>query len=595
MRVTQTITPKRITQMGADRVILDFGQNLVGWVQVRLTAAAGTTIRLRYAEMLQDNGDLYLQALRSAEATDTFILRGADSEVLAPHFTFHGFRYCEVVGYTGPCYLDTYTACVIESDTRPTGTFTSSHPLVNQLYQNVIWGQRGNFLSIPTDCPQRDERLGWLGDAQIFARTATFNRDVAAFFTRWLDTVADAQFANGAFPDVAPRAVVQDEGAPAWGDAGVILPWTLYRVYGDTRIIARHWDALTRWMAYIAEANPHYLRDARLNHNYGDWLAVDGDAAEHTMATLTPKPLLATAYYAYDARLMAAMARVLGRTAEAAHYDDLFAQIKAAFHRAYVGEDGRLLGGTQTAYVLALAMDLVPAALRPTLARHLVADIDRRDGHLATGFVGVSYLLPVLTELGYHDVAYRLLLSDTYPSWGYSIRQGATTIWERWDGWTKERGFQDPEMNSFNHYSLGSVAEWLYRMVAGIDLGGDAPGYRHLRIAPHPHEGLTQVAATYHSISGPIAVAWETTAATLTLGVTIPANTTADIVLPVTAAAHITESGTPLSHFPATWATRSDGRSITVTVGSGTYQFVAQHQDAPVISSAHASSDAAQS
>ncbi len=577
VRVTQTLTPKRIIHMGAARVILDFGQNLVGWVQLRVAGPAGTTIRLRYAEMLQESGELYLQALRSAEATDTFILRGDDQEVLAPHFTFHGFRYCEVLGYTGAIHLDTYTACVIESDTRPTGTFTSAHPLVNQLYQNVVWGQRGNFLSIPTDCPQRDERMGWLGDAQIFARTATFNRDVAAFLTRWLDTVADAQFANGAFPDVAPRVAAEDEGAPAWGDAGVILPWTLYQVYGDTRIIARHWEAMTRWMAYIAEANPHYVRDARLNNNYGDWLAVDGDAANHIVASLTPKPLLATAYYAYDARLMAQMARVLGHTADAIQYEDLCAKIKAAFQRTYVGDDGRLTGGTQTAYVLALALDLVPAALRPTLAGHLVADIAQRNGHLATGFVGVRDLLPVLTAMGYQDVAYQILLNETYPSWGYSIRQGATTIWERWDGWTRDRGFQDPEMNSFNHYSFGSVAEWLFRMVAGIDLGNGTPGYRHLRVAPHPHESITQVTATYHSISGVIAVAWETTESGFTLQITVPTNTTAEVVVPLSATQIVTEGGQPLDAVPTIQVVERTDATLRCLITSGTYHFAVRH------------------
>ena len=417
-------------------------------------------------------------------------MKGEGEEVYEPRFTFHGFRYVEVTGYPGEPPPGAITGRVVHSATPPSGSFECSSSLVNKLQENIVWGQRGNFLSVPTDCPQRDERLGWMGDAQVFVRTASFNMDVAAFFEKWMVDVEDAQSPEGAFPDVAPllrgsELIDLRWGAPAWGDAGVIVPWTIYRTYGDTRIVERHYDAMARWMEYLHEANPDLIRKNRMGNNYGDWLSPKGDH--------TPKPLLATAYWAYDAKLMAEMAEATGRNEDARKYRDLNERIKAAFQEAYVSPDGRIEGDTQTCYLLALHMDLLPEDLRSAAAEHLVRTIEREDWHLSTGFVGVGYLCPVLTEAGYTDVAYRLLENETYPSWGYTIKNGATTIWERWDGWTEENGFQSPNMNSFNHYSLGSVGEWLYRYVAGIDFG--APGYGRIvirpasRRQPDPREG----------------------------------------------------------------------------------------------------------
>ncbi len=328
---------------------------------------------------------------------------------------------------------------------------------MNQLWRNIRWGQRGNFLSVPTDCPQRDERLGWLADAQVFLPTATLNMDVAAFITKWGDDLLDAQSPEGAYPDVAPRVAVERDGAAAWADAGVIVPWLMWRRYGDRRFVERHWDAMERYMAHLLRHNPDLLWTARRGNDYGDWLSVGAH---------TPRDVLATAYWAYDAKLMAELATVLGR--DASHYERLRTGIVAAFNRAYVGDDAYIEGDTQTVYLLALHMDLLPEELRPRAAERLVENIARHDGHLTTGFVGVGLLCPVLSEAGYADVAHQLLLKESFPSWGYSIRHGATTIWERWDGWTEDAGFQTPMMNSFNHYSLGSVGQWLYEYVAGI-------------------------------------------------------------------------------------------------------------------------------
>ena len=570
IRVMQEIAAKTVTNPSPGTYVFDLGQNMVGWVRLRVRGEAGTRVTLRHAEVLNPDGTIYTRNLRSVQATDAYILKGADWEVFQPRFTFHGFRYVEVTGYPGEPALEAITGCVVHSDTPFSGTFECSSPLINQLQSNIVWGQRGNFVSIPTDCPQRDERLGWMGDAQIFVRTACFNADVAAFFTKWLTDVADAQSLQGAFPDIAPLLYRSfgflGEGAPAWGDAGVIVPWTIYRVYGDTRIIAQQYTAMTRWMDYIHSANPNLLRQQRLNNNYGDWLSPSGDH--------TPKDLLATAYWAYDAKLMAEMTDALGHQDDARKYKNLFQGIKEAFMKAYVAPDGRINGDTQTCYVLALYMDLLPDELRAAAAKHLVAAIEKKDWHLSTGFVGVGYLCPALTEAGYTDVAYRLLNNDTFPSWGYTIRHGATTIWERWDGWTEERGFQSSEMNSFNHYSLGSVGDWLYRYVAGIDLDYGATGYERFVIHPRPGGGLTWARGEYASIRGKILSEWKVEDHKILLKVIVPPNTTATVYVPATRKSELVESGKPVEQAEGIKFLRMGEGEVVLAVESGEYEFV---------------------
>ncbi len=523
IRITEELTPRTVTPVTPGTYIFDMGQNMVGWVRLKVQGQAGTIVRLRFAEMLNPDGTVYLTNLRSAKATDTYILSGEGVETWEPNFTFHGFRYVEVTGYPGTPKLDAITGCVLHSDIPRTGTFECDNPLVNQLVQNIDWGQRGNFLSIPTDCPQRDERLGWMGDAQIFVRTAAGSRDVAAFFTKWMDDVVDAQSSEGGFSDVAPRLIDMSDGAPAWADAGIIVPWTIYQVYGDKRILETHYDAMAHWIEYLDSANPNHLWLNRRNNDFGDWLSIAAD---------TDKDLLATAYFAYDASLMARIASLLGREADAAKYQSLFEAIKTAFNEAYVSEDIVLKGDTQTAYVLALRFGLLPEDKRAPAAKRLVDDIAAKGGHLSTGFVGVGYLCPVLTENGYNEVAYRLLLNETFPSWGYSIKHGATTIWERWNGWTAHEGFGDPGMNSFNHYSLGSVGEWLQRYVAGIDVDPDRPGYAHVLLQPHPSPLLPSVRASFESLHGRIASEWRLDGDSFHWSVTVPANVTATATLP---------------------------------------------------------------
>ncbi|HXG68532.1 MAG TPA: family 78 glycoside hydrolase catalytic domain, partial [Blastocatellia bacterium] len=388
VRRTQELRPKKISEPAPGRFIFDLGQNIVGWARLKVKGKAGDTVRLRYAEMLNPDGTLYTLNLRSAQSADRYTLKGGGEEIFEPRFTFHGFRYVEVTGYPGKPPLDAITGVVVHSDIPPTGSFQCSNPMVNQLQSNIDWGQRGNFLSIPTDCPQRDERLGWMGDAQIFARTACFNRDVAGFFTKWMVDVEDAQSAEGGFPDVAPRLVDMRDGAPGWGDAGVIVPWTVYQCYGDTGIIARHYEAMAKWINYIDSANPDHIWRNRVNNNFGDWVAVNSQ---------TPKPVLSTAFFAYSTRLMAQMARAIGKMEDAKKYEELFQAIKAAFNKEFVRPDGRITGNTQTCYALALRFDLLPEDKRAAAARYLVEDIEKNGGHLTTGFLGVAHLLPALT------------------------------------------------------------------------------------------------------------------------------------------------------------------------------------------------------
>ena len=566
IRVTEELEAKTVTKPEDGVYVFDMGKNMVGWVRLKVEGEAGRKVTLRYAEALNPDGTIYTTNLRSARAIDRYVLKGEGEEVYEPRFTFHGFRYVEVTGYPGEPQPEAVTGRVVHSATPPTGSFECSNSMVNELQENILWGQRGNFLSVPTDCPQRDERLGWMGDAQVFVRTASFNMDVAAFFEKWMVDVEDAQSPEGAFPDVAPLLTGSGLidlrwGAPAWGDAGVIVPWTIYRTYDDTRIVERHYGAMTRWMEYLHEANPDLIRKNRMGNNYGDWLSPKGDH--------TPKHLLATAYWAHDAKLMAEMAEATGRYEDAKEYGSLNERIKGAFNEAYVSPDGRIEGDTQTCYLLALHMDLLPEDLRPAAAEHLIRTIEREDWHLSTGFVGVGYLCPVLTETGNAEVAYRLLLNETYPSWGYTIKNGATTIWERWDGWTEENGFQSPNMNSFNHYSLGSVGEWLYRYVAGIDLG--SPGYGRIVIRPRPGGGLTHARGEYHSVRGRISSSWKIEDGLFSLEVLIPPNTTATVHVP--SKDGVSEGGRPLGEAGDVELLRAEEGETVLSVGSGRYEF----------------------
>lgn len=556
---TSVVRPVKIAEPKPGAYVFDLGQNFAGFARLKARGPAGTKVVLRFAEVLNPDGTLYTTNLRGARAIDTYVLKGNGEEVWQPRFTFHGFRYVEVTGYPGKPTEDAITGIAINSNIPLVGTFECSSPMVNQLYKNIVWTQRANFISVPTDCPQRDERLGWTGDAQTFVRAATYNADVASFFTKWLVDLDDAQKPDGYVPDVAPGILNPIGSVAAWADASTICPWTIYQVYNDKRILEKHYGLMARWVEYCRKNSTDLLRPAA---GYGDWLSIKAD---------TPLDVIATAYFAYSTHLTAEAARALGKLDDAKKYDDLFEQIKAAFNKAYVAADGRIKGNTQTCYVMALWFDLLPNDRQAAAARYLVEDIQSRDNHLSTGFVGTSVLMPTLSATGNTPTAYKLFLNDTFPSWGFSIKHGATSIWERWDGWTPEKGFQDPGMNSFAHYSFGAVARWMFQTVAGIDMA--APGFQRLMIHPQPAEGLTWAKASYGSIHGLIATEWKTEKGKLTLVVTIPANTTATVFLPTANSAGVTEGGRPATEAEGVKFLRVEGSESLFGLGSGEYRF----------------------
>jgi alpha-L-rhamnosidase len=565
--------------------IFDLGQNMVGRVRLRGSAPAGATAVLRFAEVLNPDGSLYTANLRSARATDYYTFKGAGEETWEPQFTFHGFRYVELSGYPGQVTSDTITGVVLHSEMAPTGEFNCSDPLVNQLQHNITWGQKGNFVDVPTDCPQRDERLGWTGDIQAFVRTAAFNLDVAGFMTRWLRDLGDAQSARGAVPPVVPGVLAfLDDGGPGWADAAVICPWTIYLCYGDRRILADNYAVMAKFMDYAVETSPGYIRcapDYPGWQGFGDWLSINAN---------TPRDLIGTAFLAYDASLMAQIAAVLGKKRQAAGYRRLFAEVKAAFAGRYLKGSGAgapvaaaqaaaaqsqaaaadaisrgflkevdygpvtsqvfdtaVFTPTQTAYVLALHFDLLPEGLRPLAVAELVADIQRRDLHLSTGFIGAPYLPHVLSGSGQLEVAYALLHQRTWPSWLYPVTKGATTIWERWDGWTEEHGFQDPGMNSFNHYAYGSIGAWLYSAVAGLEIDPAQPGYKHAILRPLPGGGLTHAEGRLKTLYGELASSWTLDGGRFEWRVLVPPNTHATLHVPAPAGSQVTLDNAPVS------------------------------------------------
>ena len=555
VRIVQTIAPVSVAPVNG-AYIFDMGQNMVGWARLKASGQAGTRIRMRFAERINSDGSIYTENLRNADATDTYVLRGGAEESFAPSFTFHGFRYIEVTGFPGtPTTANIIGEVASSVSGNPTARVATASDLVNHMWSIGIWGQRGNFVSIPTDCPQRDERLGWMGDAGVFWRTGSYNFDVDAFSHKFMHDVTDGQTDAGDFTNVSPDSLrpYGSEGAPGWADAGVIIPWTTWMQYGDRSIVERNWDAMQKFMEFIAKANPDFIRKNGVGPNYADWLAPDDR---------TDKDLLATAYWALVAQMMEEMAHAIGKEDDVKRYADLIGKIRSAFQKEYVKDNGEVGTGTQTSYVVALYTKMAPESLEPALVNNLVKDIESRKWHLSTGFLGTPFLLSTLADHGRADVAYRLLLNDTYPSWGYMLSKGATTWWERWNGDTG-----DPAMNSYNHYAFGSVVAWVYRYVAGIDTANNSPGFHHIVVHPHFDASMPHASGEYDSVYGKIAADWTSDPGkSLSLKVTIPPNTSATIYLPAIPNAQILEGGTPVP-------TRQENGVNTVEVGSGSYVF----------------------
>jgi alpha-L-rhamnosidase len=576
VRKIQEIKPIKIFRTPKGSLVVDMGQNMVGWVRLKVKGEKGTVVKLRHAEILDKFGEFYTENLRVAKCQLTYTLAGTGDEIYEPRFTFMGFRYVEVSGFPGNLTADNITGIVVHSDMARTGSFESSSTLLNQLQHNIQWGQKGNFVDVPTDCPQRDERLGWTGDAQAFCRTAAFNMDVSSFFTKWLKDVAADQKQGGEVPDVIPD-ILNKQGATSaqpsagWGDVAVIAPWTMYVVYGDKQILENQYPSMKAWVEYIRKMAGDGLV-WKGGSKYGDWLFYHPPINNHPEPDGYTEPdFIATAFYAYSSKLLSLAAKDLGKTDDEKTYTDLFDKIKNVFVNEYVTPAGRVGTESQTSYVLALMFDLLPDQLRQNSAQFLVNDIKSRRNHLSTGFLGTPFICHVLTRFGFTDVAYDLLLQESYPSWLYPVKMGATTIWERWDGQKTDSTFQDPGMNSFNHYAYGAIGDWMYRITAGIETMG--PGYKHIVIQPHPSKRLSYAKASFESSYGTIMSGWERKDGKILLNIKIPANTSATIILPSNSVSKISETGRAISGNSDFKNLKSVDNRISLDAGSGDYVF----------------------
>jgi alpha-L-rhamnosidase len=565
-RVIEELAAISLREPHPGRWTFDLGQNMVGWVRIRLRGVAGQRITIRHSEMLNADGSIYTAALRSCPATDYYICKGTGEELFEPLFTFHGFRYVEVSGLDEAPLVDDVTGIVVHTPMRRTGRFESSHALLNKLYSNIIWGQKGNFVEVPTDCPQRDERMGWTGDTQFFAPTALYNFDGANFYTRWVENCEDAQFPDGSMPNVVPR-IWGGSGVTAWGDAALICTYLVYRAYGDTRIIGQRFAAMERYMQWLeTKVDAEGITQVG---GYGDWLHAGSSA---------PKPMMDTAYHAYLAGIMSEMAAAIGLAQEAMRYAERQAATRDSFVRHFFDADGSLREAGQTGYALAFTMDLVPGDLSGKAAGQFVESIRNHDWHLGTGFIGTPRLLPGLGKAVRDDVANRLLLTDTYPSWLFPVKNGATTMWERWDGWTPDKGFGLVNMNSFNHYAFGAVGEYLYSGIGGIRAA--SPGYRTVVVRPavplsgwEGQPGVTWANTSFEAPSGLIVSNWKLDQGRVFMEVEVPPNTTAEVHVPASDPGNVMESGKAAGMAEGVCFLRMDHGKAVFNVGSGRYTF----------------------
>lgn len=569
-RIEELPTQEVITTPKGE-IVADLGQNMVGWVKLKVKGRPGDVITLYHAEVLDKEGNFYTANLRSAQQKVQYILNDSEEHVFEPHFSFQGFRYVMIEGLRGPLTKEHITGVVIHSDMEKTGNFECSNDMINQLQSNIQWGQKGNFLDVPTDCPQRDERMGWTGDAQAFASTACFNFNTAAFYTKWLQDLQADQLENGSVPHVIPD-VLGGNGSTGWADAATIVPWAMYLKYADTRILERQYESMKAWVGYLEEMSEgNFL--VQKGFHFGDWLFFIHPTEWNAKPGHTDIDFLATAFFAYSTQLTLETARILGKTADIDRYEKLHQRIKTAFQNEFMTPSGRLSPHSQTAYTLALAFDLLPEDQRQNAVDYLVQDITNRDFHLSTGFLGTPHLCHVLSEHGELEVAYKLLFQDTYPSWLYPVTRGATTIWERWDGIKPDSTFQTTRMNSFNHYAYGAIGDWMYRVVAGIEVDPDNPGYKHTIIQPHPTKDLDYARASHESSYGEIVSAWKWDGNKIDLQVSIPANTTAMVRLPGATISNVMEGGGKLNDSQGVSSARQDGSDVIFELGSGSYTF----------------------
>lgn len=528
-RIEELAVKKEINTPKNEKVF-DFGQNLTGRVRFNLKGKKGDTITILHAELLDKAGNFYTDNLRGAKQQIQYIFKDDKPIVFEPEFTYQGFRYIKIQDFNGEVHATNFTAIVIHSDMESTGEFVCSDSLINQLHSNIRWGMRGNFLEVPTDCPQRNERLGWTGDVQVFSSTANFLFITSSFYRKWLEDLKADQLSNGSVAHVVP-AVFKEYGSTGWGDVATVLPYNVYLSFGDKLILEQQYNSMKAWVDYLKkQAGSNLILTS--NSKYGDWLFFIHPTDWNAKPGFTDKDLIATAYMAHSAQLVAQAAEVIGKKEDAQHYQRLFLDIKAAFQKEYMTLTGRLSSNSQTAYAMGLAFDLLPENLRTNALNYLVDDIKSRKYHLSTGFLGTPLLSHVLSENGANDVAYQLLLQKTYPSWLYPVTRGATTIWERWDGIKPDGTFQTTQMNSFNHYAYGAIGSWMYSKVAGIQYDKESAGYKHIILKPMPDSLLQWINVKYTTMYGTIQSQWRKEGNIFKLKVIIPSNTTATIYLP---------------------------------------------------------------
>jgi alpha-L-rhamnosidase len=575
IRIEREITPVKITEPKPGVFVFDMGQNIVGWASLKVKGSAGDQIQMRFAELLYPDGTVTQENLRKAKATDTYILKGSTMETWEPHFTYHGFQYVQVTGLKFKPDAGTITGIVFYSSASVIGNFSCSNELLNSINRNITWGQKGNMMSVPTDCPQRDERLGWMGDAQIFSPTASYNMNMNQFFAKWEQDITDCQDSSGYVYDVNPAIVVNGPAKPGWGDAVVVIPWQMYTFYGDKRIIQDSYKSMSAWVNYMKKNSKYNIYEFGNGAwgGYGDWVAAD---------TSPTKPI-GSAYYYYSSLLLSKMSAFLGDSSKSLSLLDQSKRIAEAYQKKYfIDSVQNYRGKTQTANILPYFFGITPAYLKQRVLKNLVDNIHARNDHLSTGFLGTAYLLPMLSENGYHELAYKIATQKTYPSWGYMVENGATTMWELWNSDTE----RPDEMNSRNHFAYGSVGEWFYSTLAGISPDVTKPGFKHSFIAPRPAGDLSWAKASIETGYGLLSSDWTKSSASFTLKTIIPANTNSTIKIPVSAFHQfdISESGN-IIYDSAKGATTTAyikflskvPDSINFEVESGNYTFVVNY------------------
>lgn len=569
LRVTKEIKPISIDSPSNGVYVVDMGQNFAGWAKLKVEGVRGDSVKLRFAETLKPDGNVYTENLRQAKATDTYILKGEGIEEWQPSFTYHGYRYVEVTGFSGKPSLEAITGIVANSDAPYIGKFSSSNELLNQVQQNILWGQASNMYSVPTDCPQRDERLGWMGDAQAFAPTASYNMEMIRFFNKWMRDIIDSQDDNGAVHDVNPVIVVKGPAAPGWGDAVFVVPWVMYKFYGDKRILEESYDGMAAWIDYMTSQSKGNLYE---KSGYGDWVA----------PVKSPSEPIGSAYYFYGAKMVSTMAGLLGKNEDELKYRELSERIKVAFNEKHFDSaTNSYTGNTQTANLIPLNFGLVPKWKQQSVARSIAEDVRSKGNHLSTGFLGVSLLLPTLSNYGYNDLAYKVATQKTYPSWGYTVEKGATTIWELWNGDT-----EGPGMNSRNHFALGACGEWYYGYLAGINSSIESPGFKKIILTPMPVNDLMWAKAEVKTAYGIVSSNWQKKENQIKYNFNIPANTSAEFHIPYldSEIKSVKESGNFIYKngkvLPANGMDLIDteNNKAVVSLVSGEYHFVVEYE-----------------